>query len=134
MMPVDWDLMSADEFKKTTKDLISKVNNLCNMFENVLHWSISQMRGIKAKREKVNVKDLIEEQIGLLEPIAKGKGINISHNIPSDFEWTVDKNHLALTLRNLLQNALKFTKAGGQISFKVENTGRTQRRDDKSIA
>ena len=122
MMLVDWDLMSADEFKKTTKDLSNKVNNLYGMFENVLHWSISQMRGIKAKREKVNIKALIEEQIGLLEPIAKGKGITITHNIPSDFEWTVDKNHLDLILRNLLQNALKFTGTGGQISFDVSNT------------
>ena len=80
------------------------------------------MRGIKAKREKVNIKALIEEQIGLLEPIAKGKGITITHNIPSDFEWTVDKNHLDLILRNLLQNALKFTGTGGQISFDVSNT------------
>lgn len=117
MMLVDWDLMSVDEFKKATKDLTSKVNNLYSMFENVLHWSISQMNGIKAKPEKVAIKDMVEEQIGLLEPIAKGKDINIAHNIPSDFEWTVDKNHLALILRNLLQNALKFTHTGGQIAF-----------------
>ena len=120
MMLVEWDLMSADEFKKTTKDLTIKVNNLYGMFENVLHWSISQMRGIKAKREKVNIKALIEEQIGLLEPIAKGKGITITHNILADFECMVDKNHIALILRNLLQNALKFTNKGGSILFICE--------------
>jgi signal transduction histidine kinase len=96
------------------------------MFENVLHWAISQMQGIKAKRELVKIADIINEQIELLKPIANSKQIEIQQLISNDLTIELDKNHLALIIRNLLQNALKFTNTNGVISFKAQKTSNLQ--------
>lgn len=121
-MLMDWGAMDQAEFTESVQSLKTNVNNLYLMLENVLHWSISQMKGIKTKIEKVNIDEVINEQVALLQPIAKGKNIYISQSIPSDMTIDVDRNHLALIVRNLLQNALKFTHSGGQISFNALNT------------
>ena len=122
MMLVDWGMMSQEEFVVVSKKLVNNVNNLYSMFENVLHWSISQMQGIKPKFEQVNISEVVNEQITLFEPIAKSKNICIEQAISTDFVLCIDKNHLALIIRNLLQNALKFTNSGGSIVFNSQNT------------
>ena len=121
MLPA-WGLMSQAEFDVLVKDLSIKAHNLYSTCENMLHWAITQMEGMKAKVEKINVAAVINEQISLLEPIAKGKQINIQQLIPDDITLEVDKNHFALIVRNLLQNALKFTHTNGLIVFKAEDT------------
>ncbi|MBL7817980.1 MAG: tetratricopeptide repeat-containing sensor histidine kinase [Saprospiraceae bacterium] len=122
----EWGLLSQSEFTSISKNLTIKANNLHNMFENVLYWAISQMQGIKAKREPVKIADIINEQVELLQPIAKSKQIEIQQLIPNDLTIELDKNHLALIIRNLLQNALKFTNANGIISFNAQKTTNNQ--------
>jgi signal transduction histidine kinase len=121
-MLMDWGAMDQAEFTESVQSLKTNVNNLYLMLENVLHWSITQMKGIKAKIEKVNISEVIQEQVALLEPIAKGKNIRITQAVPSGITIDMDRNHLALIIRNLLQNALKFTHSGGIIQFNGENT------------
>ena len=67
--------------------------------------------------ETVNIAAVVAEQIALVEPIAKSKGIVIKQPITSDAMIEIDKNHLALIIRNLLQDALKFTHSVGKIAF-----------------
>ena len=49
--------------------------------------------------------------------MAEAKGIKIINYIPYEAELSIDKNHLAIIIRNLLQNATKFTDAGGKINL-----------------
>jgi signal transduction histidine kinase len=119
---MDWGMMSQKEFAQSSERLKIKVHNLYNLLENVLHWSITQMKGIKPKIETINIQNVINEQIALLETVAKSKGIHITQAIPSDTTIQVDKNHFAIIVRNLCQNALKFTDTHGQISFSYQNT------------
>ncbi|MBL7817969.1 MAG: hypothetical protein JNL70_23370 [Saprospiraceae bacterium] len=126
IMLVDFGAMNQQEFAATTNDIRRDVNNLYNMLETVLHWSVTQMREIKPKFEQVNIAEVIGEQVSLLEPIAKSKGIVISQHIPSDLVIDIDKNHLALVIRNLLQNALKFTNVNGTIEFNAKTISNTQ--------
>jgi signal transduction histidine kinase len=122
MSLIDWGIMSQEQFAQSSERLKIKVNNLYNLLENVLHWSITQMKGIKPKIETVNIETVINEQIALLETVAESKTIHITQAIPSDATIQVDKNHLALIVRNLFQNALKFTDTYGQIGFSYQNT------------
>lgn len=122
-MLMDWGGMSQEKFAEALRRLKPILNNTSNMLENVLHWAISQMTEIKPKKEAVNISTIVSEQIDLVAPIAKDKGIDIKQNIPTDLMLTVDKNHLALIIRNLLQNALKFTNSGGSIVFSASPFG-----------
>jgi signal transduction histidine kinase len=122
LMLTDFGLLSQTEFNALAKDLSIKANNLHSMFENVLHWAITQLHGIKTQLEQTNIAAVVNEQVSLLEPIAKGKQIEIEQLIPNELTIELDKNHLALAVRNLLQNALKFTHPKGKIVVLAQNT------------
>ena len=54
--------------------------------------------------------------------VAHNKGIKLDCDLSSHTEVWADLNSLSTILRNLVNNALKFTKPGGEVSIKAEET------------
>jgi signal transduction histidine kinase len=78
------------------------------------------MNGINAQAIQVNTQEIIAENINLFTAVAKAKNITFTTNIPEDvFVWA-DENHFHLLLRNLINNAIKFTTEGGQIKVATQ--------------
>lgn len=124
LMLTDWGVLSQAEFAHSVHILTAQLNNVHVMLDNVLNWSITQMRGIHPRPEKMPVLPIIEDEIEVLQPTAQAKNIAIVQKIPVDAKLIIDKNHAAVIFRNLLQNAIKFTPPGGTITFRlVEKAG-----------
>ena len=117
LMLIDWGALSQAEFVESTQDLKASVNNAHLMLENLLNWSMTQMGGLKPEFENVAVASVVAQQIEWQAAVAKEKNIEIWNNILPEAQLKIDRNHLGLIIRNLLQNALKFTPDGGQIVF-----------------
>lgn len=114
---IRWGALSQNEFAESTESFSSQLGNVRTMLENVLNWSISRMGGLKPKFESCNIHQIIEQELELLTHTAKNKGIQIINSIDAGIEIRADKNHLAFIFRNLIQNSLKFTNSGGNISL-----------------
>ena len=109
--------LSQEEFLKISYKLKNEVEHVHFTLINLLHWAQSQMRGINTYPDLLNVKELVEENIELYQPISTGKNINIEDNVTSEtFSWA-DREQINLVIRNLLNNALKFTPKGGAIQI-----------------
>lgn len=125
LMLTDWGVLSQAEFAHSVHILTTQLNNVHVMLDNVLNWSITQMRGIHPRIEKLPVRPIIEDEIEVLQPTAEAKNITIVQEIPDEAELLVDKNHAAVIFRNLLQNAIKFTPSGGKVTLTyVEKDGK----------
>ncbi len=72
-------------------------------------------------RELVQVREVIASVIGLVGPSAGRKGIEIEV-VPCDEPvWVeVDPKHLKQILFNIVQNSIKFTRAGGDVRVSLE--------------
>lgn len=88
-----------------------------NLLENLLDWSRSQTGVLKFNPEKIIINRLIEENIELLESTAQNKNIKIYYELDKDIFAFADKNMLNTILRNLISNAIKYTKLGGHINI-----------------
>jgi signal transduction histidine kinase len=74
------------------------------------------------------VGELIESAASAFKPLAQEKGIAFSIKPPmSSLELRCDRARIELVLSNLLDNALKFTPAGGQIEISAERSGEAVR-------
>jgi len=108
-------LLSEDEIKEVAKSLLKKVQNTSTFLNNLLYWAKSQMGGIIVHPEKINIKTLAENSIQLLVTLSDEKNITIKNNIQKDIFALIDENMIELVVRNLLENAIKFTPKNGEI-------------------
>ena len=111
-----------------TKDQIESFVNVINkssnkgflLLENLLEWSISQSGKKEIKREKFEINELIKENIELISEKANLRRVNLVYTTPEKLFANADRNMINTVIRNLLSNALKFTKMDGEISVKTE--------------
>jgi signal transduction histidine kinase len=68
---------------------------------------------------KVALADLVREVGDMYEPIAEDKGIDLLIHSPHDLSVHGDRDLLIEAVANLVDNAVKFTPAGGQVEVGV---------------
>lgn len=97
------------------------VNGLSNLLTDLLDWSVTQQGDIPYNPEKVDLKELSDELINLFQNMAATKKIELSSSISQSIFMHVDRNSVKTILRNLVSNAIKFTKEGGLINLSATN-------------
>ena len=110
-------LLSEEEVKNVSKTLLRKVQNTGYFLNNLLYWAKSQMGGIVVNPEKINLKTISEINTQLLASISDEKNISIINNIKLNIFSFADENMVDLVIRNLIENAIKFTPANGEINI-----------------
>jgi signal transduction histidine kinase len=75
-----------------------------------------------------DVADLIETAAVAFKTVARRKGVNLSVEAPEpSLKLRCDRARVELALSNLMDNAVKFTPAGGSVQVGAETTGETVR-------
>lgn len=116
-MLIDFDL-AEDEKKAIKSSLLNETKNTQTMLFNLLSWTKSQMDGgVKVNLVSVNVYDLVASCIAIQQSAATEKAIVINNTVDPGIDVTADSDMLNLVVRNLLNNAIKFTRPGGEISI-----------------
>lgn len=108
-------LVSKEEFFDMLPEVSKNMENVSILLENLLAWTSSQLRGEHIQLQKFDITKALLHQKNLLDRIAKEKNLTISINQTSDVMVEADKNMVELVLRNLMNNAVKFSKPKGEI-------------------
>jgi signal transduction histidine kinase len=84
--------------------------NVLETMEDLLIWSKSQMQHFHPEYRKVNLREVIDKEIGFLQDQLGGKGVRIVDEVPDTMARESDENFLAVIIRNLLQNAVRHSE------------------------
>ena len=116
-----YDSLTYEERKQYIGYIHTSANQVFKLLDRLLQLSRLQEGRYQLNNESVNVKDLAEQIIKLQETNARSKRVNLILDINDDIFVYADKTSLDIVLRNLIDNAIKFTSAGGEvvISFKI---------------
>lgn len=92
-----------------------------HLVENLLYWAKSQMDGIQANPVQFDVQKIIEQNIVLLKARAAEKKVMLT-TTGLDHSETVygDEAMIDIVIRNLAENAVKFSKAGDTVTIAAE--------------
>lgn len=121
------ELMSKEEIKKMGMQLSESVSNTLKMTENLITWARSQMHEEHTNPETIDVRTVIKETFKMSAEEATKKGIVLHQSTDEQANVYADRNHLLLILRNIINNAIKYTKHGDQIIVgAVEKNGHTR--------
>ena len=102
-----------------SKELLLNTRMTQEMLMNILSWSKTQMEGTSANIRSVNVSRSLKSTFELSNIIALKKKISLGYRIPSDIQVLADEDMLQLIMRNLINNALKFTNESGRVDIEA---------------
>jgi signal transduction histidine kinase len=94
----------------------SSAKNTLILLDNLLNWAKSQTGNIIVKPENIILSKVIQEIIEASNFTAKSKNISLNYSSLDEIEVYADENMLLVILRNLISNAIKFTKPGGEVN------------------
>ncbi|SHH96795.1 7TM diverse intracellular signalling [Chryseolinea serpens] len=101
--------LSQEEFQNVSEHLRLDVDTTYKMLEEVLHWVSSQQQGIVPNPVVFHVETLLEEVIQLASSLALAKHIRIETGDLREALVRADRDHIRIILRNLVNNAIKFS-------------------------
>lgn len=116
----DYSDFSEDERKIIIQSSHHSAAKAYKLLNELLEWSRLQNNKVEIKKETVNLKEIIQGNIDVLGSAAEKKEISILNKINQNTFATLDVNSINTVVRNLLNNAIKFTRTGGSIEISVE--------------
>lgn len=117
MLYEDYHEMDREEIFEFVKKINAAAENTFKLLDNLLHWSRIQTGRTGFNPEIVDIGLLVEELIMVAGPQAKSKNININNSINDGITAWADRNMVEMVMRNLLTNAIKFTREDGFVEF-----------------
>ena len=109
--------ISEEEKKTFLQGILNTSNRAYSLLENLLIWSRNQMGQIEFTPEKIQLFEISLETIGLLKNSSALKNITLTNHIGNEIFVKADRNMLETVLRNLLTNAIKFTRENGKVDI-----------------
>jgi signal transduction histidine kinase len=111
------DAISKEEFEDLLDSMLLTSTQMGNVLDGLLNWTMARNRKMHLKKERLNARTEISEIISLYTSTAEQKNIEIAFLETQDLYVFADKRAIHVIIRNLISNALKFTKSAGKISI-----------------
>lgn len=115
----DYNELQDDERKYYIAEMDKSAKLSHNLLQNLLQWSRAQTGRIEFNPKKINLSEIIEENFQLVNKAAIEKELQLKRGLKDDINVYADEEMLKTILRNLLTNAIKFSKPNNEINVKA---------------
>jgi two-component system sensor histidine kinase/response regulator len=95
-----------------------------NLLDNLLTWTISQHGDKSFNPVNINIYEVIAEEITYISTAAELKLQTLDQSIAPGLIVVADIQMVKIIVRNLLNNAVKFTNPGGNITVSASDQGK----------
>ena len=113
---------TASEFNEETLNLARKtLKNINSLLEQLLTWARSQSGIIEFNPKPFDMGNVLAEMQELFSAQAKTKGIHLDLKAQESTLVLADLAMVRTVLRNLINNALKFTERGGMVRARISD-------------
>ena len=121
------------ERKKLIRKLKTSADNLYLLLDQLLTWAHSQQERIKFTPRLVNLKEIVTNVISTQKVSADSKNIMLISDVLDDINVMADSDMLITIIRNLISNAIKFTRLNGEVKISCEEKYLKNESGNKSI-
>lgn len=116
---IDYNKMSDEERKQCIALINTSSLKVFSLLENLLTWARSQIDGIEYSPEVNNISLIIKNNIESFKEIVLKKNISIIDETIGEHYALIDINMINTVIRNLINNAIKFSYLSGCIIVKA---------------
>jgi signal transduction histidine kinase len=109
--------------KPTFEMLQQEILRLVNLVEDLQQLARADAARAFLEREELDLREEIERMLALYRPNFEAKGIEVTTAVPPGAaKVTADRDKLLQAVRNLMENAWKYTPEKGQLAVTAERT------------
>lgn len=113
---------TAEEYRQVLKSVQEEVERMSDMVNQLLLLARAEAGQEPVNLEPVHLADIAQTVIDGLHPLAQEKGVVLTLQLDPRAWVQGDATRLRQLLRNLVDNALNHTPAGGQVEVAVSRT------------
>jgi two-component system sensor histidine kinase/response regulator len=108
--------VSVEEKAIFEAELLEKARYTSDLLLNLLTWAKSQMQGASVNLVPIQLREVVDTTAGYKKAFASKKNIKLTYSIDASIEVLCDRDMLLIVMRNLINNAIKFTNEGGEVT------------------
>jgi signal transduction histidine kinase len=113
----DYHTYEPEKLEKFITVIHSSANHTFNLLEDLLMWGKLQMEHVTFEPQNLNLSKMCQEVNESLQDNIHDKKLKVHYNIPELTEVVADSYMLKTIFRNLISNAVKFSKPEGEIAI-----------------
>ncbi len=111
----------GEQCREALATCVEESDRIQKLLDSLMDISEAETGTMRLQMEPVIIADLIKQVIDLYQYIAEDKDISISVTCPDKAVIAADRSRLIQVLANLLDNAIKYSFPGGQVSITVQH-------------
>ena len=106
-----------------------EVERMAGLINNLLNISKLESGAMKLERQRVNLRDLLNDAFESQRQSAVGKELDFRIDVPPNLgAAALDKDLFRIAINNLLSNAIKYNRRGGHVELSAEES------DDQTLS
>jgi heavy metal sensor kinase len=117
----------AEAYQQVLQAVNEEVDRMIRLVASLLTLARADARQIPISYDKVNLSELVTGALEQVRPLAAQQGVTLQVVSSPDLTLQADEDLLLQLLLNLLDNAIKYTEARGEVSVGWEESGQQVR-------
>ena len=114
---------STEQYRRVLASQLEEFEKLTRMVNELLTLARAESGEVAIAHDRVNLSSLSQSLTEQLEPVATSKNLRLSCQCASDVFVDGDAGWIERIILNLVDNAIKFTPAGGHVEVRVAQNG-----------
>ncbi len=102
---------------------LEESDRILAMLDTLMDISEAETGTMRLARTDVSIEKLVGEVASVYEEVAEEKGIALETIVEPDLTVSADRDRLRQVLANLIDNAIKYTPAGGRVTVRAVRDG-----------
>ena len=109
----------VDCYRELLADCVEESDRVLVMLNTLMDISEAESGTMQLRREPVALADVVVRAVDLYRDVADAKGVALGAVAPADIVVVADRTRLEQVAANLIDNAVKYTPAGGRVDIEV---------------
>lgn len=112
----------GDLCREALTDCLEESSWVLNMLAILMDITEAESGGMRLHQSTINLSPLLSRIMDMYQYVAEEKEIQMSTRLPQVLNAAIDRDRMSQAVANILDNAVKYTHCGGQITLEAYQT------------